>query len=288
MRWCLELQNYQYTIEHRPNVCMQYVDALSRVHNILVLQKNSFEQTLALKQNTDQNIMKLKYELETKEHPLYELQNNLVYRKVDNGVVFYVLETMEFNILHTYNEMGHFGIGKTAELISCTYWFPNMRQKIKEYVSNCLKCIEFNPKSRPKEGFLHNIPKGKLPFECIHIDHYGPLEKTGKRNKYIFEIIDGFSKFVRFFACKNTKMEEVVEHLQTYFNCYSRPRVIISDRGSCFISQFFEDFTKENNIQHILIASGAPRASGQIERMNRLLTPLLGKFVDKKFINWGS
>lgn len=143
MRWCLELQNYQYTIEHRPNVCMQHVDALSRVHNILVLQKNSFEQTSALKQNTDQNIMKLKYELETKEHPLYELRNNLVYRKVDNGVVFYVPETMEFNILHTYNEMGHFGIGKTAELISRTYWFPNMRQKIKEYVSNCLKCIEF-------------------------------------------------------------------------------------------------------------------------------------------------
>lgn len=63
---------------------------------------------------------------------------------------------------------------------------------------------------------LHNIPKGKIPFECIHIDHYGPLESTKGKNKYIFELIDGFTKFVKFFACKSTRTDEVIKHLRSF------------------------------------------------------------------------
>jgi len=41
---------------------------------------------------------------------------------------------------------------------------------------------------------------------------------------------------------------------------------------------------KENNIQHILTATGAPKANGPIERFNRLLTPILSKIEDEKKI----
>lgn len=68
---------------------------------------------------------------------------------------------MENNVLFTYHDkMGHVGVEKTYELICRSYWFPNLKQKIKTHIENCLKCIEYNTESGKSEGFLHNIPKG--------------------------------------------------------------------------------------------------------------------------------
>jgi len=40
-----------------------------------------------------------------------------------------------------------------------------------------------------KEGMLQSIPKGNVPFEIIHIDHYEPVD-NGRTKKYQFVIID--------------------------------------------------------------------------------------------------
>lgn len=154
---------------------------------------------------------------------MYELRNGLVYRNIKDKLRFYVPDNMENHILMTYHDnMGHGGLDKTFELILRTYWFPSMSRKIKN-IGNYLKCIEFNPKSGKVESNLHNIPKGLLPFECIHIDHYGPLDKTRNGHRYIFEIVDGFSKFIRFYPCKTTNTQEVIRHLESYFRDYSKP-----------------------------------------------------------------
>lgn len=83
-------------------------------------------------------------------------------------------------------------------------------------------------------------------------------------------------------------MKEVITHLTDYFSNYSTHKVIVSDRGSCFTSHDFTEFLAENDIKHALIATGCPRANGQIERINRLLSPLLGKIEDEKQIDWVS
>ncbi|KRT82284.1 hypothetical protein AMK59_3213 [Oryctes borbonicus] len=287
MRWCLLLQNYQYTVEHRPNIRMQHVDALSRVNHVLILEGNTLEQTLAYKQMTDKDIVDLRESLEKSEHPLYELRNGLVYRKYGTQILFYVPQCMEFNIIYTYHtEMGHYGVDKTLELITRTYWFPRIRSKIQEFISNCLKCIEFNRKPGKQEGYLNSIPKGNLPFDTVHVDHYGPLPTTRRKRKYIFEIIDGFTKFIKLYPCKTTSAQEVIKCLCSYMQNYSRPKIIISDRGSCFTSNLFKEFTNDNGIKHILIAAGAPRSNGQIERMNSIITPTLSKLADQNKVEW--
>lgn len=202
MCWSLILQNYDYTIEHRPNERMRHVDALSRVPNILILEGNTLEQTLALRQTTDENIIRIRKLLEESNHPFFVLRNGLVYRKLKGKIVFHVSSEMEQHILYTYyNNMGYFGIDKTYILITRTYWFSNLKIKIKDFINNCLKCIEDNPKSGKKEGLLYNITKGKVPFEVIHIDHYGPHSSAASQ-KHVFEVIDGFTKYVRLYPCK--------------------------------------------------------------------------------------
>ena len=57
---------------------------------------------------------------------------------------------------------------------------------------------------------LQGIKFKNLPFDCIHLDHYDPLERTGHRLKYIFEIIDAFTKFIKLYPVMSTSADEGV------------------------------------------------------------------------------
>lgn len=282
-RWALELQNYEYVLEHRPGDKMSHVDALSRVSNILILEENPFEQNLSVCQNLDDNIKQIRKGLEEKESSVYEMRNGLVYRKQKDKILFYVPSNMEQNIIYKYHdELGHLGLEKTRESIEQMYWFPNMNSKIQVYIKNCLKCVTYSPSYGKQEGTLHSIPKGDLPFQTIHIDHYGPVDNSRLSKKHIFLIIDGFTKYVRLYAVKTTNTREVINCLRSYFSAYSRPNCIVSDRGSCYTSKDFEEFMHENNIKHAKIATGSPQANGQVERVNRCITPMLAKLRDNE------
>lgn len=258
---------------------------MSRASNILILEENTFEQNLSISQNLDPDIVAIKNKLLTVEDKHFELFNGLVYRKCKNNknALFYVPKSMEDKVIfNCHDALGHVGIDKTLEYLSRVYWFPDCKNKIKNYISNCLKCICYASNSNKNENVLHSIPKGDKPFNTLHIDHYGPLETTPTGKKYIFEVIDAFTKFVKFYDVKSTKSCEVVNKLKDYFNHYSRPIRIVSDRGAAFTSNEFEKFVRENNITHIKIATGSPKANGQIERVNRDLTPMLSKLTEFK------
>lgn len=281
-RWALILQNYEYTIEHRSNNRMKHVDALSRC-NVFILEENTFEQNIVIAQNLDPEIQRVKKQLEIRECKDFELHNGILYKKSSKKLLFYVPFAMENQVIRaSHDEMGHIALNKTIEYMSRVYWFPDYNKKVKNYIQNCLKCISYAPSSGKPEGVLHNIPKGNKPFMTIHIDHYGPLEKSTRNYKYIFEIADGFTKFVRFYEVKGTKTCEVINKLKDYFRNYSKPLRIVSDRGTCFTSHEFDNFMCENDITHIKVATACPKANGQIERFNRDLTPMLSKLVDFK------
>jgi len=147
---------------------------------------------------------------------------------------------------------------------------------------HCLKCISFSPISGKTEGYLHPIPKGNLPFETIHIDHFGPVDNRVSLKKYVLLVVDAFFKFVRLFATKTTNTKETVCCLLQFFQSYNKPKVIISDRGTAFTSRDFEDFLKEQDIRHIKIAVGSPQANGQAERFNRIIAPCIAKLANNK------
>jgi len=282
-RWALELQSYDYTVEHRPGNRMRHVDTLSRSFNVCIIEDNPFEHNLSICQSRDEKIKQISKELEQTESSLFEMRNGLVYRKRNSGLLFYVPEAMEKNVLFKYHDqMGHLGVEKTVNAILQNYWFPNLTVKVKQHVAHCLKCIAYSPTSGKPEGVLHSIPKGSIPFDTLHIDHLGPLDKQCLSKRYVFLVIDAFTKYVKLYATKNTASHEAIRALCDYFSNYSKPRVIISDRGSCFTSKEFADFIDTQGIRRVLIATGSPQSNGQVERVNRVLVPMLGKIVNKE------
>ena len=147
-----------------------------------------------------------------------------------------------------HDEIGHFGAEKTTKAILSNYWFPNIVEKVKVYVANCLKCIAFSASTGKGEGRLNPIPKDETPFSTYHVDHLGPMDKKITTKQHILVVIDAFTKIFKIYPVKTTDTEETVNCLVEHFRNYSRPRTIISDRGTCFKSHDSEEFVNENKI----------------------------------------
>lgn len=277
-RWALEMQSYDFVIEHRKGDRMMHVDALSRSFNILYVDDESFEFVLSAAQKQDPKIIAIASELEKAESSHFEMVDGLIYRKCKGKIRFYVPSHMEEQVIRTHHEaMCHLGVEKCFEHLSRTYWFPNMKTKIKCYVSKCLKCIYYSPQSGKTEGNLNPIPKGNVPFDVTHVDHLGPLPNTKSKKRHIFVIVDGFTKFTKLYPVKTTQSKEAIECLKSFFGNYSRPNKIVSDRGSCFTSKEFSSFLQDNDVIHVKVATHSPQSNGQVERVNRVLIPMLAK-----------
>ena len=217
----------------------------------------------------------------------YQLREGIVYKKEGTKLLLVIPEDMEESLMFKFhNDFGHFGTDKVTELIRRGFYFTRMRQKVFDHIKKCISCIRFNPKNKKFDGNLHIYEKGNLPFHTLHIDHVGPLEKTKSKNLHIFGVVDGFTKFIKLYPTKTTSTIEVIKWLKQYFENYSKPYRIVSDRGTCFTSKVFREFLEQENIVHVLNATASPQANGQIERYNRTVIPILSKMVSDKKQQW--
>lgn len=174
---------------------------------------------------------------------------------------------------------GHLGIDKCANHIQKHYWFPLMREKLNKFIRNCLKCIYYSALPRSNERNLYNIPKKAEPWDTLHIDHFGPLETVASKHKHVLVVIDAFTKFVKLYAV-NTSSKETICTLKKYFMDYSRPKRIVHDRGTGFMSADFKKFCEENGVIRVINAVASPQSNGQVERVNRTLKAMLAKLTE--------
>lgn len=280
-RYICEMMNYQFVVKHRSGANMCHVDALSRMPIVAAVDPVDIDIQLKALQSVDQCIIDLKSSLETSNHSKFELVDGTVYRKGRGGrLLFYVPQSLREEVIRTvHHKCGHFGISKTLEYLCNYYWFPGIKEAVSEFIKSCIKCIIFSAPTKKTEKNLHSIDKVPIPFHTIHMDHFGPLPAIINKKKHILAIIDGFTKMVKLYPVNATSTKESVCALQKYCEYYSRPVRVITDRGSCFTSSEFKSFVDKMNIQHIKVATCAPQANGQVERVNRTIKAMLGKLT---------
>lgn len=237
---------------------------------------------LQTEQSRDSELRALRENLEKKEVPGFELVDGIVYRSdLDRNLYLYAPSCMQEEVIRKCHEkLGHLAADKCIGKLKQSYWFPLMRSKVEKYIRNCLPCILHSVPRAIHNRTLHSIPKSPTPFDTVHIDHLGPLPSINSKRKHLLVTIDAFTKFVKLYPVNSTSTREVNAALEKYFEYYSRPRRIVSDRGTCFTSLEFSNFLESRNIEHIKVATAAPQANGQVERVNRVLTPMLGKLSE--------
>lgn len=296
-RWALELEKFNFTIKHRSGNLMSHVDTLSRYpiapieivehsdksgNQIAMIDPTDIDLQLQILQNRDDSIIQLRESLEKGDVENFRLEDGLVYRQIDGGkTLLYVPKEMETNIIRQAHEKTcHLGVTKCVDQIKLHYWFPKLKDKVEHFVRNCIRCIIHSVPSHCSNRTLHNIPKKPIPFDTVHIDHFGPLPSVISKKKHILVIVDAFTKYVKLYAVNSTCTKEVIFCLNNYSEYYSRPRRLIGDRGTAFTSSEFESYLAENNIEHVKIATASAQANGQVERVNRIIKAMLAKISE--------
>lgn len=289
-RWALQLQEFQYEVCHRPGKSMQHVDALSRhpLPKIYVVKEcqTSLLKRMEAAQKDDEDLAKLRKEISTGKTNGYAIKNELVHKEVKNDLLIVVPRLLQMQVIRQAHEQGHYGVAKTEALLLQNFWFKGMRPKIEKTIQNCLSCILAERKNGKKEGLIQPISKGDLPLDTYHIDHLGPMTATQKQYQHLFVVVDAFTKFTWLYPTRTTNATEAIEKLKQQAVTFGNPRRIISDRGAAFTSKNFADYCTEENIQHLTITTGIPRGNGQVERINRIIIPVLTKLAAPTPQNW--
>lgn len=272
-RWVLMLSEYDFEVEHRSGNKMSHVDALSR--NPYVATIVTLHDQIKQAQEQDDGLKAVKEILRDKPYKDYSLDDDILYKGPERLLV--IPKNFEKEIIRRVHSNGHFSKRKMKEIIVRDYYIKDLDRKLEDFVIACIPCLLATRKEGKQEGFLNPIEKENVPLDTLHVDHVGPLTETRKQYNYILTLIDAFTKFVWLYPTKSTSSAETLSKLNLHQQTFGNPRRIITDRGTAFTSHDFEEYCKEENIQHIKITTGIPRGNGQVEIIHRVIIPMLTK-----------
>ena len=68
------------------------------------------------------------------------------------------------------------------------------------------------------------------------------------------------------FPTNTSKSSPTIEKLRTVFATHGLPEKLVTDNGSCFTSEEFEQFLVKNGIKHVISAPYHPASNGLAER----------------------
>lgn len=276
-RWAMKLEEFSYTIEHRAGTRMRHVDALSRCSAVLFGFPDSLAIRIKSAQGKDDGITAIKALLEKEPYEDYVVRDGILFKFVDGREILVVPKTMHQEIIRIAHEKGHYAAKRTEEDVKQEYHIPDLTNKVKRVIANCVKCLVVNRKRGKKEGYLHPLFKESEPLHTYHMDHVGPLDSTHKDYNHILVVIDAFTKFTWLYPVKTTRAAEVIAKMELQKTNFGNPVQVITDRGPCFTSREFEGYCEEEGIKHILVTTGLPRANGQVERVNAVVSPIIAK-----------
>ncbi|GFY68698.1 transposon Ty3-I Gag-Pol polyprotein [Trichonephila inaurata madagascariensis] len=193
-RWALQLEEFDYEIEHRAGSRMKHVDALNR-YPVMIICNDTFSKLK--KAQEDDRIQTLKSLLEKQESEEFFERNAryILYKYLNGRELIVTPKAMEAELIKLIHENGHFSVAKTEEIVKQEFFIPNLTNVVKKVIVNCVPCILANKKTGKKEGFLNPISKVNIPLSTYHVDFIGPLSSTNKSYQHVLTVLYAFTKF---------------------------------------------------------------------------------------------
>ena len=170
-------------------------------------------------------------------------------------------ESLREKVLKQLHEV-HPGINRMKALARSYVWWPGIDKDIELTVKSCKECCtnQSNPASAPS----HPWETPSKAWERIHMDFAGPF-----MGKMFLIVVDAFSKWIEVEMMNCSTASATVGRLRRIFATHGLPLVVVSNNGSSFVGDVFEQFMSKNGIRHIFSAPYHPSSNGQAERMVR-------------------
>jgi hypothetical protein len=254
-RWKLLIQEYDYEIMYQPGRQNVGADMISRIFYIHTNKNNKKRPCIINDERFNEFFEKNQNENDCK-------TINVV--NEENAARF---------ITKIHNLLGHPGISCMYKTLNRFYKIKNLKNKINQIVTNCVKC-QLNKHNHKKYGRIVGFAFSEVPFTTIASDVVGPFDsndfKTENITKkfWILVISDICSRFTQCYMICDLKPETIIHNLKSWMKKFEIPVKIITDQGKYYTSKMFSDYLKINRIKHCKISTYNPTANGIVERIN--------------------
>lgn len=188
---------------------------------------------------------------------------------------------------HDQVSTAHPGVKKTMALLHQRYYWPKMQQDVEQYIRNCHACKRSHIPRDKQPGLLHPLPVPGRVWEHLGMDfkHF-PVDEDGFDAVLVF--VDRLGKHPISIPChKNaTARDLAMMFLVHIYRHYGAPHSIVSDRGSQFISDFWDEVCSILGISMLLSTADSHETVGQVEVVNQYIDQRLRPFVNNYQTNW--
>ena len=159
--------------------------------------------------------------------------------------------------VHEQPSTGHPGRNHMVRLLSARFHLKNLAQRVAKYLKNCPQCCKLARHTGPPP-LLRPLPVPDSPWRDISVDFVGPLPKSDGFNM-ITVVVDRLTKMRHYIPCTAKEADSGTSapamarlFLDHAFRLHGLPDTIVSDRGSQFISAFWEHPTSSLGIKRKL------------------------------------
>ena len=134
---------------------------------------------------------------------------------------------------------GHFGRDKTVQLLCSKLFFPNIKDKVSEFVNSCEACQHVKTGNKFDNGGekLKSVPVPYQTMNQLGIDLVTNLPVTPEGYNTIVIAVDYTSKWVESRALKGKFAEGVAEFMYDLVCHFGASKIHISDQGREFVNQ---------------------------------------------------
>jgi len=289
LRWRLLLEEFNYEFKYTPGKDNVVADMLSR-YPVINLNEKSFEE---LTNVDEQHAFPLDFmnisTHQTKDELLQnKVQQNSSLFKIkyinDNQLVFqknkiYIPSSLLSHIVTWYHDnLNHPGAVHTFNTISMHFTHPRLKKFVTEHISSCIICQQ-QKHSIKKYGLLPPTQAIYKPWECVHIDLFGPWTfvcKAGQSHQIrAVSIIDNGLRWIELHEYHSKSSEEISLIFDREWLCrYPRPRIVVFDNGSEFSGEFFE-LLHSYGIQPKSTTIKNPQSNAIVERVHLTISTSL-------------
>ncbi len=198
------------------------------------------------------------------------------------------IKTQLLTEAHDVPVSGHVGVTKTIDLLTRTYYWPNMHKEVKQYVTSCLPCQANKPSSQQPMGLLQPLPIPERRWEQVSMDLITQLPRTHTGHDAIVVFVDKMSKLVHYAATTTnvTAPQLASIFFHTVVRHHGVPSSIVSDRDARFTSVFWRALWQQLGTKLAMSTAYHPQTDGQTERANRTLEDMLRAYVSYRQDDW--
>jgi hypothetical protein len=183
---------------------------------------------------------------------------------------------------------GHTGARKLKYEMMPQFFWPQMSSHIDKYVASCEHCQRNKSYNSSTRGIPQPQAIPSRRFDVISVDLLSGFPTTKNGYDCIVAFTDRLTKRAYISPChKSSSAKDLATiFMQTVFRHQGMPRVILSDNGPQFVSEFWEQLFTLLGAGIRLTSTYHPQSNGGQEKFNKTLIEALRTYVSHRHDNW--